>query len=64
MATILSFVQRPGAATRQPPVGGEASIIFFTGVRYERDAQRPTGERSDGPTGSNATGRSLAGKQL
>ena len=37
MATILNFIPRKDAATRRRPDGaGPASIVFFTGVRYER----------------------------
>ena len=38
MAKIISLMARPGAArhTAPAPLEGRAQILFFTGVRYER----------------------------
>lgn len=36
MATILPFAPRPATATRRPEGAPPASILLFTGVRYER----------------------------
>lgn len=37
MATIVTFVPRPGPVRRPVPPGSTGSVVFFTGVRYERD---------------------------
>ncbi|MDP3896194.1 MAG: hypothetical protein Q8Q62_05925 [Mesorhizobium sp.] len=48
MATILSFVPRKVYGTTSRNVSGEATIIFFTGVRYEAGAARGSGNRLPG----------------
>ena len=37
MATIVTFVPRTGPVRRPVPPGSTGSVVFFTGVRYERD---------------------------
>lgn len=46
MATIINFDERRLTAPRRPYIRqGPARILFFTGVRYERqDARQPTGK--------------------
>lgn len=36
MATIVTFVPRAPATRIPPPAGTTGSVIFFTGVRYEK----------------------------
>lgn len=56
MATILSFVPKTAGRQTSRQQAESATIIFFTGVRYERDARaRPAAET--GPTGPNAATR-------
>ncbi len=37
MAIVIDFRRPPGPGRQKPAGGGLAEILFFTGVRYERD---------------------------
>ena len=50
MAVVIPFrFARPGrrSTASEAPTAGSAEILFFTGVRYERQAEKPAAPRTE-----------------
>lgn len=54
MATILNFVMKTPDRRRRAPAGTTAAIVFFPGVRYERNVQTERPKPASGAAGSKA----------
>ena len=53
MGQVVQFRKRPFSVRRERAVRGEAEILIFTGVRYDR-GKKPN---EQGPHGARRTGR-------